>query len=167
MPIAQSIPTRRIYVSPVLVFVRPDEFCTPKTELNIYFYIVRKRFLYVKSHLIYGNPESSTLRIVSRGSNFKMFSKLRPRGLAPLRRRRIEVHPPPPNFLVTNGSKGQNYTGVISPSLDPLRTFGCPFGRTEAVCRSAKGHRKGSGGWECASAAAAAGGAQVGPRSGS
>ena len=83
MPIAQSIPTRRIYVSPVLVFVRPDEFCTPKTELNIYFYIVRKRFLYVKSHLIYGNPESSTLRIVSRGSNFKMFSKLQPRQVRP------------------------------------------------------------------------------------
>ena len=83
IPIAQSIPTGRIYVSPVLVFVRPDEFCTPKTELNIYFYIVRKRFLYVKSHLIYGNPESSTLRIVSRGSNFKMFSKLRSRQVRP------------------------------------------------------------------------------------
>ena len=52
MPITQSIPTRRIYVSPVLVFVRPDEFCTPKTELNIYFCIGRKGFLYVKSHLI-------------------------------------------------------------------------------------------------------------------
>ena len=98
MPIAQSIPTRRIYVSPVLVFVRPDEFCTPKTELNIYFYIVRKRFLYVKSHLIYGNPESSTLRIVSRGSNFKMFSKLQPRQVRPhdllgeVGQRRVYLH---------------------------------------------------------------------------
>ena len=83
MPIAQSIPTRRIYVSPVLVFVRPDEFCTPKTEFDIPFCIRRKRFLCVKSHFMCDKPESSTLCIASRGSNFKMFSKLQPRQVIP------------------------------------------------------------------------------------
>ena len=53
----RSISIRRIYVSPVLVFVRLGEFCTPKTELNICFGVKRKRFECTKSHFECGNPE--------------------------------------------------------------------------------------------------------------
>ena len=83
MPIAQSIPTRRIYVSPVLVIPELLEFSRPKTDLHTYFFSRRTHSMVKEIDFMAPLSRNEGFAWVTIGSNFNMFSELRLRHLKP------------------------------------------------------------------------------------
>ena len=83
MPIRRSIPTRRIYVSLVLLFPELLDFSRPKTDVQTYFSPRRTHSMVKEIDFMAPLLRTEGFAWVTIGSNFNMFSELRFRHLRP------------------------------------------------------------------------------------
>ena len=83
MPIPQSIPLRRTYVSLVLLFPELLDFSRPKTDVQTYFSPRRTHSMVKEIDFMAPLLRNEGFAWVTIRSNFNMFSELRSRHLKP------------------------------------------------------------------------------------